>query len=140
MQLFNLIIILNKNEDKVLMCYRSKDPYKGLYNLVGGKVETGEDFFESAYRELYEETGIKKKDVELFKFMDFLWHPIDMKMMVFIGKLSQEVKLVKEIHELEWMSLEENFFDVSRFAGEGNIGHMIGIYKMHRNIIFKEKD
>ena len=40
MQGYNVIWVLNKNADKVLMCKRRKEPYKGLYNLVGGKIET----------------------------------------------------------------------------------------------------
>jgi 8-oxo-dGTP diphosphatase len=61
-----------------------------------------------------------------------------MKMMVFIGKLDRDVSLVREVHELLWVDIDENFFDTSRYAGEGNIGHMIEIYKQHRKIIFKD--
>ena len=38
----NLVIVFNKNRDKVLMCQRRKDPYKGKLNFVGGKVQKGE--------------------------------------------------------------------------------------------------
>lgn len=139
MKLFNLIMVLNQTEDKVLMCHRSKNPYKGLYNLVGGKIEENEDYLKSAYRELCEETGIKSKDIELIPFMDFIWHPIKMRMMVFIGKLNFEVSLVEEAHKLKWVDLSENFFDTKKFAGEGNIGHMLHIYKLHRDKIFMIK-
>ena len=50
MRIVNLIIVLNQDKDQVLMCYRKKDPYKGLYNFVGGKVEEDEDHLEAAYR------------------------------------------------------------------------------------------
>ncbi len=122
---YNLIITVNKEETHVLMCYRSKDPYLGLYNLLGGKIEEDEDDLASAYRELYEESGIKKEDINLDKFMDFVWHPIDMEMKVYKGVLNKEVEVVDEVHELHWIPLSENFFDTSKFAGEGNIGHMI---------------
>ncbi|PKK95667.1 MAG: NUDIX hydrolase [Tenericutes bacterium HGW-Tenericutes-5] len=138
MKLFNLILVLNKNEDKVLMCHRSKNPYIGKFNLVGGKIENGEDYLASAYRELFEETGITKNDILLSMFMDFVWHPIDMKMIVFIGKLKEDVELIEEVHKLHWIDIEENFYDTEKFAGEGNIGHMIEIYKLHRDIIFKD--
>ena len=39
MKNYNVIVVLNKTKDKMLMCKREKDPYKGLYNLVGGKEE-----------------------------------------------------------------------------------------------------
>ncbi len=138
MKLFNLILVLDNSEEKVLMCHRSKNPYIGKFNLVGGKVENGEDYLVSAYRELFEETGITNKDIKLSMFMDFVWHPIDMKMIVFIGKLREDVELVEEAHKLHWIDIEENFYDTDKFAGEGNIGHMIEIYKLHRDIIFKD--
>ena len=52
----NCSVIFNKQKDKVLFCKRTKEPYKGLYNFVGGKVEPGESSFDAAYRELQEET------------------------------------------------------------------------------------
>ena len=39
MRKLNLIVVFNKNLDKALFCIRAKEPYKGLYNFVGGKVE-----------------------------------------------------------------------------------------------------
>jgi len=128
MKKYNLVMVFNKEEDKVLMCFRSKDPYKGLYNLVGGKIDKDEDHLESAYRELFEETNISKMDINLKPLMDFKWHPIDMEMYVYVGVLKHKVRLVDEVHKLYWVSLDENFFDMSKYAGEGNIGHMMEIY------------
>jgi len=137
MQLYNLILVLNNKKDKVLMCFRSKDPYKGLYNLVGGKIEPNEDYLKSAYRELFEETGISNQDIDLLPFMDYIWHPLNMNMIVFIGSLQHEVKLVKELHELIWIDINSNFFDMNKFAGEGNIGHMMEIYFQTKAKLFK---
>lgn len=39
MQGYNCIIVYNQYKDKLLFCKRRKDPYKGLYNFVGGKIE-----------------------------------------------------------------------------------------------------
>ena len=50
MQGYNCIMVYSQDESKLLFCKRTKDPYKGLYNLVGGKIENGEDGFEAAYR------------------------------------------------------------------------------------------
>ena len=55
---YNVIAVFNEDADKWLMCKRRKNPYKGLSNLVGGKIEQGEDGLGVAYRELQEETGI----------------------------------------------------------------------------------
>jgi 8-oxo-dGTP diphosphatase len=127
--LYNLVLVLNTTEDKVLMCYRSKDPYKGLYNLLGGKIEEGEDYIDSAYRELFEESGITIKDISLEPLIDFVWHPIHMEMKVFYGVLNKEVNVVDEVHKLYWIDINENFFDLNKFAGEGNIGHMIKLFQ-----------
>ncbi len=71
MQGYNVIIVYNKDLDGILMCKRLKNPYKGLSNLVGGKIEAGENGLESAYRELLEETCILKDDITLHHLMDF---------------------------------------------------------------------
>ena len=34
---YNVIVVYNENADKILMCKRKKDPYKGLANFVGEK-------------------------------------------------------------------------------------------------------
>ena len=39
MRNLNLIVVFNKNLTESLFCIRAKEPYKGLYNFVGGKVE-----------------------------------------------------------------------------------------------------
>ena len=36
---YNIIVVYNENADKILMCKRKKEPYKGLANFVGGKIE-----------------------------------------------------------------------------------------------------
>ena len=58
--IYNCIIVFNKTKDRALFCKRQKNPYRGLYNFVGGKVEPGEDSETAAYRELFEETGITR--------------------------------------------------------------------------------
>jgi 8-oxo-dGTP diphosphatase len=135
MQLYNLVMVLNQEQNKILMLYRSKNPYKDLYNLPGGKIEDNEDFLLSAYRELYEETGITDKDIKLQPYIDFTWHQLSMEMKVFFGVLNKEVELVDEIHKLSWHDLNENFFDITKYAGEGNIGHMVEIYKANKDKI-----
>ena len=59
----NCIVVFDKNKEKLLFCKRAKNPYKGLLNFVGGKVEPEETSEHAAYRELFEETGISKKDI-----------------------------------------------------------------------------
>lgn len=136
MKRLNVILIYNKDENKILMCKREKEPYKGLFNLVGGKVEENEDEMHSAYRELQEETGITNKDVKLTHLMNFQYKMIDMELEVFAGKLNKKVDLIEEVNKLYWMDINENFFDYNKFAGEGNIGHMIKQAEIYKNKLF----
>ena len=32
---------------------------------------------------------------------------------------------MEEVNKLEWVSINDNFFDMNKYAGEGNIGHII---------------
>ncbi|MCI9063665.1 MAG: NUDIX domain-containing protein [Clostridia bacterium] len=125
MRNLNVILVYNKNQDKILMCKREKEPYKGKFNLVGGKVEPNEDELHAAYRELKEETGISSKDIELTHLMNFQYIISNMELELFIGVLNKEVKLVEEINRLYWIDKQENFFDFNKYAGSGNIGHMV---------------
>ena len=42
MQGYNVIWVFNPAADRVLFCKRHKEPYKGLYNHIGGKIEPDE--------------------------------------------------------------------------------------------------
>ena len=125
MKKLNVILVFNKDESKILMCKRTKEPYKGKYNLVGGKVEENETKLKAAYRELKEETGISNKDIVLTHIMDFKYSMQNMELEVYAGKLNKDVKLVEEVNKLYWIDKNENFFDTNIYAGEGNIGHMV---------------
>ena len=136
----NVIVVYNEDESKVLMCLRSKEPYMGLYNLVGGKIEQGETGIEAAYRELYEETNIDKDDINLVYIADFKYFMSDKELEVYVGKLNKDKELVEEKHKLYWIEANDDFFDMYRYAGEGIIGHIIEQVKIHRSKIFDNKN
>ena len=48
--------------------------------------------------------------------------------------LNNAVDLVEEVNKLEWVDVNDNFFDMSRYAGEGNVGHIIEEIKISLNI------
>ena len=112
MKKLNVILVYNKEENKILMCKRKKEPYKGKFNLVGGKVEQGEDKLHAAYRELKEETGITENDIKLTNIMNFQYIMQNMELEVYVGKLDKEIKLVEEVNKLYWIDKNENFFDI----------------------------
>lgn len=136
MKKFNVILVYNKDEDKILMCKREKEPYKGKFNLVGGKVEPNEDELHAAYRELQEETGITDNDITLTHIMNFQYNISDIELEVYAGKLKRDVNLVEEVNKLYWMNKSENFFDLNKYAGEGNIGHMLERVEIYKNKLF----
>ena len=133
MKQYNVIVIFNKDMNKTLMCKRTKEPYKGMYNLVGGKIEKENDGLNEAYRELFEETNISKHDIELKHFMNIEYVSFNKSLEVYYGILNREVELVEEVNKLEWVDINDNFFDMTKFAGEGNIGHIIEEIKIDLN-------
>lgn len=131
---YNVIAVYDKDTDKILMCKRKSNPYKGLSNLVGGKIETGENGLESAYRELFEETNITKDDITLHHLMDFTYYYQNCYVEVYAGRLKNDVDVYGDENQLYWSGLNNNFFDMSLYAGEGNIGHIIEQIKMCKDM------
>ena len=125
MKKYNVIVVFDKNMQNTLMCKRAKEPYLGMYNLVGGKIEKENDGLNEAYRELFEETNIVKEDINLMHFMNIEYKPMNKLLEVYYGTLNKEVKLIEEVNKLEWVLIDEDFFNVNKYAGEGIIGHII---------------
>ena len=133
MKKMNVIVIFDKNLNKTLMCKRTKEPYIGMYNLVGGKIEKENDGLNEAYRELSEETNIQKSDVDLVYFMNLSYIKWNKELEVYYGILNKDVTLIEEVNKLEWVPIDDNFFDMNKYAGEGNIGHIIEEIKIDMN-------
>lgn len=131
MRKLNLIVVFNKNLNEVLFCIRSKEPYKGLYNFAGGKVEKNESDDEAAYRELFEETGISCNDIELDHFMDLNYFKYENNIQVYYGILKHEVTLIEEKNKLEWVSINKELLNNEKFAGNYNIPHIIRQIKVY---------
>ena len=148
MQGYNCIMVYKDEQRKeLLFCKRKKDPYKGKFNLVGGKIEPGENGFDAAYRELEEETGITREEICLRHMMDFTYFNQNCTVEVYVGVLEREkdlptaffadddvialgaIRAMQEqgirVPEDVSVSTEEDLFDLEKFAGEGNIGHMV---------------
>lgn len=131
MKKLNLIVVFSADLDKVLFCVRAKEPYKGLYNFVGGKVENGETNDDAAYRELFEETGISREDIKLDHFMDLNYFKYENNLQVYYGILKHEVNLIEEKNKLEWITINDELLNNSKFAGNYNIPHIIRQIKVY---------
>ena len=134
MKKYNVIVVFNQNLDQTLMCKRTKEPYINMYNLVGGKIEKDNYGLNEAYRELEEETGITKTDISLIHFMNLTYVKWNKELEVYYGILNKDIDLIEEVNKLEWVSIKDNFFDMNKYAGEGNIGHIIEEIKNDINI------
>ena len=130
MKRMNLIVVFRQDKTKLLMCERTKEPYKGQLNLVGGKIEKDDDNLNEAYRELQEETGITKDDIDLVYFMTCNYHTLNKGLEIYYGVLNKDVELVEEVNKLVWVNEDDNFFDFTKYAGEGNLGHIIAEIKL----------
>lgn len=135
MKRYNIIVVYDKDYKSVLMCLRQKDPFIGLYNFVGGKIKDDETDMQGAYRELYEETHISFQDIVLKHTHDFYYYAEDMMMQIWVGQLKKDMLVYGDENPLEWIDLEENFFNCERFAGFGNIGHILKSNDLKKDII-----
>lgn len=121
----NLIVVFDCTKQHVLMCLRRKNPYQGLYNFVGGKRLAQEDNLGGAYRELAEETGISRADIDITPFFFTQYFTQGIELQVYTGVLKHDVELVNELNPLRWVPLDAPFGDETQFAGHGNIQHMV---------------
>lgn len=126
---FNCIVVFDKYKERLLFCKRAKNPYKGLLNFVGGKVESGETSEYAAYRELFEETGIARRDIKLHRLMDMTYYQQRFVLEMYVGILECDVPLIEEVNSLEWIGAEDDFADSGRYAGDKNIAHIVEVAK-----------
>lgn len=136
----NLVALFNKKGDRVLMCTRRRDPYMGLINFPGGKIEAGEDGLSAAYRELEEETSVTFEDVNLIHILTFTYPLDDCYVEVYAGKLREDIDVHGDENELFWSRLDHNFFDMNKYAGEGNIGHIMEHIRLARRRLEEEDE
>ena len=65
--------------------------------------------------------------------MNFQYKMQDMELEVYAGKLNKNVDLIEELNKLYWIDKNENFFDLEKYAGEGNIGHMVQQVEIYKD-------
>ena len=131
MKKLNLIAVYRSDGRQLLMCRRRRDPYRGLLNLVGGKVEPGEPDEAAAYRELFEETALTAADIRLIPVMELRYFSEDFSLSVFAGTLTGSTVPHGDENELLWVDADSDFSDCTRFAGDGNLLHILRVCSMH---------
>ncbi len=74
MKLATLCYIMDKKNNKTLMIHRVKkenDYHTGKWNGLGGKFDFGESPEDCAIREIYEESGLRIKELQMHGFITF---------------------------------------------------------------------
>ena len=61
----------------------------------------------------------------LLHIMDFTYYIENYYLEVYVGKLNKIVDVNGTENKLFWSTLDNNFFDETQYAGEGNIGHIV---------------
>lgn len=132
MKKYNYIVVFDPCKSNALFykCQKSE----GLYQLIGGEVDTCEDSFAAAYRVLYEKTGMIAKEIELIHAMDFIYYHQEVQVEVFVGKLRENITLNSK---LCWMSVCEDFMDEGKFDKNREIAHIL---KAAQNILFEDQE
>lgn len=125
------VILINDKKELLLMCVEDKKTTSadGIYSgpfwvLVGGGMEPGENIKEAAFRELHEETGLSRADVELSSVvwrsevhMVLAGTPSHIKDQYIVAKLKKnDGKISNEnftdwekevVRKVDWFSLEQ---------------------------------
>jgi len=122
---------------QLLLIQRRDHPSIHKWALPGGFLNMDEDLIQGAYRELEEETGISSKDINLTHLMDFTYYIHDCYLEVYVGKLNKEFRVFGDENELIWADLKEDFFHINKYAGEGNIGHIIEHVEMSKDRLLR---
>lgn len=79
-------------------------------------------------------------DIILHHLMDFKYYLKDCYVEVYVGRLKREVSVSGDENILYWSDLNNNFFDMSLYGGEGSIGHMIEQVNYVKERLFSDED
>lgn len=124
-------MVLNKR-GQILLGWHTSQMRSG-WGFPGGEVELGEDIWETARRELFEETGISCRD---FRIVSVSWDRLRTGRWVTLGVLCKsyrgETRVIEphKINRWEWFSLEEPpkplFLPARRIIGNYKAGRLYG--------------
>ena len=126
-QISPAVIVAITNGDKILLVKNLRRPKNVRLELVSGYVEVGESFEHAVHREVFEEVGLKVKNVRLYK--DQPWGISGAHMIGFVAEVDGDDTIVKqedEISEAKWYKRE----DVPEYRNRLSVGsEMILMFK-----------
>jgi ADP-ribose pyrophosphatase YjhB (NUDIX family) len=112
-------VLVKNREDKFLLVKKSNNvgPYAGTYLTPGGGIETGEPADQAALRELYEETGVKVKNLKRAYFDDDVtdnWQGVKRHYIMLLyladydtGEIHQTEGNDDEFEDVNWYTVDE---------------------------------
>lgn len=125
MKKYVLIICIDNTYESTLLLLRNKDPYKDLFNAVGGKIEVNESYIAAAYREFEEETGVKTENMKWLVTCNF---PSEIELNVYYTMIPRDIVqdyTVMEEGTLCWFRLKLVESNSISMAGEGNLPYFV---------------
>lgn len=125
MEYQNLVLVFDQGMNSILMCKRSKAPFQGLLNLVGGKVECGEDSLAAAYRKLEKETSISDEAITLTHLMDLTYYLHNRVLEVYVGRMKTDITVSGSENKLIWLPIQDFQACNGWIAGNSNVEHII---------------
>ena len=102
--------VLPIRDGKVLLAKRGREPYKGMYDIIGGFMEADEAPEDAAIREAKEETGLDVKITRLLGiYVDRYGEDGDYTLNIhYIAEvLGGEMQAMDDIVGLEWIPIED---------------------------------
>jgi dATP pyrophosphohydrolase len=109
-----------------LLLKRSPDgKYPNLWQMVSGSIDDGEKSYETAIRELKEETQLDVEELFIFprvsEFYDFFEEDTINLVPVFVAKVgNDEVKISDEHSEYKWVNFDEAYKTLDRIQWKEN--------------------
>ena len=97
-------------DKKILLAKRKIEPQKGLWDVPGGFIESGESAEEATIREMEEETGLKVKIKKYLGSISDIYNDNPTLPLIFAVEqldLNQKPIAQDDVEELRWFSLDE---------------------------------
>jgi 8-oxo-dGTP diphosphatase len=109
------VLVYARQDDRVLLIHRHKEPNLGLWIAPGGKVELHESPMDAAKREMYEETGLHVRDLTWKGFCTEVSPRPDWQWFLFIYVTDTfEGELTPDLREgsLRWVTLANYYHEL----------------------------
>jgi len=101
--------VLVERDGRVLLVRRVGEPFRGLWTLPAGFINSGEDPAEAAARECLEETGLSVRVTRLFDIVAGREHPngADFVIVYYAEVIGGELRADDDADAAEWFAQEE---------------------------------